>query len=153
MPVENDRTVTFPQFFEYEPISVGTDGGTYELDGEVLKALMIAANDFLPAGDQHTPCSRKREAQFYRVIRRQNVIFIYIHENFTYCGRSYPAFDSGVQYAISTDGRILRRLLDGMEGGPFDVSAPERQSDAGFIGEPGTSPMFEALWNTPPASG
>jgi hypothetical protein len=151
-PVGDDRTIIFPQFFEYDAIAVGAQGRTYELDGEVLKALTIAANDFLPAGDQRMPCHRKREAQFYRVIRQQNVIFVYIHDNPAYCGRSYPALDSGVQYAISTDGRILRRLFDGQEGGPFDIATP-KESAGGVIAEPGTSPMFEALGNNPAGSG
>lgn len=152
VPVENDRSVTFPQFFERDALAVGAAGEPYELDGETLKALTIAANDYLPPSDRDTPCWKRREAQLYRIIRQQNIIFIYIHENFVYCGRTYPALDSGVKYAISTDGRILRRIIDGQEGGLVGEAAIEK-SDAGFVGELGTSPTFEALWNTPATSG
>ncbi len=146
-PVQEDPSITFPQFFDKEALTVGTEGKSYELDGEMLRALTIAINDFLPSESHETPCWRRREAQLYRVIRQQNIIFIYIHENHVHCGRAYPALDSGAKYAISSDGRILRRLLDGQEGGPFDrVREP---GDAGFIAEPGTSPTFDALWNSP----
>ncbi len=150
-PVGDDKTITFPQFFENDATAVGVQGETFELDGEVLQALTIAANDFRPPGDQRTPCHHKREAQFYRVIRQQDVIFVYIHDNPAYCGRRYPALDSGVQYAISTAGRILRRMFDGEEGGPFDTTKPQA-SDGGFIGEPGSSPTFDTLWNRPSSS-
>jgi hypothetical protein len=151
VPVEDDKSVVFPQFFERDALTLGATGEPYELDGETLRAITIAANDFLPPGDQNTPCWRRRESQFYRIIRQQNIIFIYIHENHEHCGRAYPALDSGAKYAISTDGRILRRIRDGQEGGPFDVVTPEK-ADAGFFAEPGTSPTFEATWNTPDAS-
>ncbi len=151
VPVTDDRAITFPQFFEHDAISVGALGGANELDGETLKAVTIAANDYLPTSGPDDPCWRRREAQLFRVIRQKNIIFIYIHENFTYCGRTYPATESGIKYAISTDGRILRRIIDAQEGGL--VGAENIKSDAGFIGEPGTSPTFEALFNTPAVSG
>jgi hypothetical protein len=151
VPVEDDKSVTFPQFFERDALALGAAGEPYELDGETLRAVTIAANDFLPPESQDTPCWHRRESQFYRIIRQQNIIFIYIHENHEHCGRAYPALDSGAKYAISMDGRILRRILDGQEGGPFDVVTPEK-ADAGFIAEPGTSPTFEATWNTPASS-
>ncbi|MFL5346883.1 MAG: hypothetical protein ACJ8AT_19040 [Hyalangium sp.] len=155
VPVEHDPSIIFPQFFDTEPIMLDTQGTTYELDGETLRALTIAANDYLPTQSPDDPCWRRHEAQLFRVIRRQNIIFVYIHENFTYCGRTYPVADSGVKYAISTDGRILRRIIDAQEGGLVGAAAIEaiERSDAGFTGEPGTSPTFEALWNTPPGSG
>jgi hypothetical protein len=144
VPVQNDSSIVFPQFFEAEARAVGTEGQLYEVDGAVLSAVAVAASDFLHPADQGTPCRSRREAQLYRVIRQQNVVFVYIHENPAYCGHISPSLDSGVKYAISTDGHILRRVMDGQEGGPFD-NGPPRQDDAGFIGEPGTSPTFDAL--------
>jgi hypothetical protein len=147
-PVEDDRSIVFPQFFEQDPVAVGTPGGIYELDGEVLRAIMIAANDFLPPGGKNPPCRSRQEAHFYRVIRQGGIIFVYVHENHAYCGRQYPAPDSGAKYAISTDGRILRRVIDGQPMGPIDPVMPET-SDGGFLAEPGVSPTFDAIWNTP----
>lgn len=144
VPVEDDRSIIFPQFFEKDAIEVGSQGGPYELDGETLRALMIAANDFLPLGAQNPPCRNRREAQFYRVIRQSNIIFIYIHENPAFCGRQYPAMDSGVKYAISTDGRILRRILDGERMGPFDSATSDGGPPESLV-EPGSSPILEAM--------
>ena len=150
-PIEDDRTITFPQFFESEAIAVGAQGGTYELDGELLRALTIAANDYLPAGSNNPPCQNRQEAQRYRVIRRGDIIFVYIYEDHAYCGRHYPALDSGAKYAIGKDGRILRRVLDGQPEGS-DNPAPSLD-DGGFSAEPGVSPTFDALWNEPSDAG
>ena len=76
----------------------------YELDGELLRAVMIATRDLLgsntadllgPSSTQ--PCRSRMEAQSYRVIREGNIIFVYIYENHLYCGRPYPAPDSGAK--------------------------------------------------------
>lgn len=147
-PMEDDKSIIFPQFFENSPISVGEHDAPYELDGQVVHALALAANDYLPQGDEKVPCSNRQEAQFYRVIRKGDIIFIYIYENHAYCGRQYPARESGAKYAISTDGRILRRVLDGLPDSPPSpaATAPE---DGGFSAELGVSPTFEATWNAP----
>jgi hypothetical protein len=152
-PAGGDRTIVFPQFFEHAAITVGASGGTYELDGEILRAVAIAANDFLPPHDPPGPCHKRQEAQIYRVIRQGNVIFVDIRENHEYCGHRYPALDSGAKYAVSTDGRILRYVLDGAEGGPFDTgTSPGEVRGEEFTGELGSSPAFDALWNAPLSS-
>ncbi len=148
-PPEDDRSVVFPQFFEADAVAVAAQGKLYALDGETLRAITIAAHDFLPPDPQHASCRSRPEAYFYRVIRQEKIIFIYIYENHAYCGRRYPAPDSGAKYAISTDGRILRRVLDGHPLGPLDPGGASDASSGGFRAEPGTSPAFDALWNTP----
>jgi hypothetical protein len=56
--------------------------------------------------------------------------------------------DSGAKYAISTDGRILRRVLDGHPENPVGTSAPD--DDGSWIkAEPGVSLTFDAGENTP----
>ncbi|KFA91823.1 hypothetical protein [Archangium violaceum] len=82
------------------------------------------------------------------MIRRGDIIFVYISEDPEYCGRKYPALDSGVKYAISTEGRILRRLLDGQPERPIE---PELPDDSGrwIKAEPGVSQAFDAMWNPP----
>ncbi|MGZ3458887.1 MAG: hypothetical protein ACXU86_10345 [Archangium sp.] len=136
--VEDDRSIVFPQFFERAPVEVGVPGQPYQLDGVTLRAIAIAANDFLPPGGASAPCVDRQEAHVYRVIRRSEIVFVRIDENPEYCGRKYGGLDSGAKYAISTDGRILRRILDGMEEytGPADGSTP-------VPGEPGVSPSFD----------
>jgi hypothetical protein len=145
---EDDRSIVFPQFFAHEAIELGTPGKTYELDGEMLRALTIAANDFAPAGGHATQCRGKQEANLYRAIRQGGVIFIYVYEDEKYCGHSYPSLDSGAKYAIGADGRILRRILDGQPTGLVD-SAPSDGGDIGDLAEPGVLPGFDDPGDAP----
>jgi hypothetical protein len=150
VPVENDTSIRFSKLFESKSIRV-SDGESLDLDGEMLRALMIAANDFLPPGGKNRPCEYRQEAQHYRVLREGNIIFVYIYENNEYCGYRFASLDSGVRYAISTDGRILRRLFDVQ---PEDPSELIIDFDAGGWGppsRPGISPEFDARWNRPDA--
>jgi hypothetical protein len=83
---------------------------------------MIAANDRFAGSTQEQPCIDKRESHRYRVIRQEDIIFVRIDEDLDFCGLDYViSLDSGVEYAISTDGRILRRIFD---GDPMDDLSP-----------------------------
>jgi hypothetical protein len=115
IPAEDDESVIFALSVGRGLVKVEASGGTYELDGEVLQALMIVANDLFPAGTANSPCWARREAYTYRFTRRDDVIFVYVEENPAYCGRRFRAMDSGAKYAISKDGRILRRVIDGID--------------------------------------
>ena len=145
---EDDRSIVFPPFFEREAIEVGARGEPYELDGVTLRAIMVAANDFLPPGASNPPCRNRQEAQRYRVIRQGDIIFVSIQEDPAFCGARYPALDSGVKYAVSVDGRILRRISDGQP----DESSPLESPDAGrrkVQAEPGVPPALDDTWNDP----
>jgi hypothetical protein len=146
-----EPSIKFPRFYEQDPIKVGTGDRTFELDGAVLRAVQIAANDFIPPGTENPPCWATQVAHKYRVIRQGDIIFIRIDEDPARCGRQVMALHSGVQYAISPDGRILRRLLDGQPEGLFSPEAP----DAGHRGvpaRPGVVPGYEPIEETPPPS-
>jgi len=150
VPVEDDRTVVFPQFFDRAVGPVGMEGELYEVDGVMLRAVMIAANDFLPPGAKNPSCPNRQEAQSYRVIRQGNIIFVYVYENEAYCGGSSLALDSGAKYAISTDGRILRRVLDGHpDEGAWGVEATDAGSRK-VPSRPGVTPAYDSIWNKPP---
>jgi hypothetical protein len=142
VPVEDDSSIEFPRLYDHFPVAVGAQEEMYELDGEMLRALVIAFNDYLPPDTKDLPCADRKEAQFYRVIRQGNIIFVYIHENFVYCGRQYPVRHQGGKYAISTDGRILRRLIGDQPEGPIE---PETPDDGGrwISAEPGVSSVFD----------
>lgn len=127
VPVEDDRSIVFPQFFEQTAVEVGAQGAPYDVEGVVLQAVMIAANDFLPPNAKERPCEDRQESHRYRVIRQGNVIFVRIDEDPAFCGGGYVPLDSGAKYAISTDGRILRRVVDGEPESPPDRA----MSDAG----------------------
>lgn len=151
-PRADDTSIVFPEFFEHDAIEVGSRAQPFELDGETLRALTVVANDFRPSDDKDLPCPSRKEAQLYRVIRRENILFVYVYENAAYCGRQNPALDSGARYAISTDGHILRRLLDGHPERPIDESTP---GDGGgwLKSEPGASPTFDATTASQPDGG
>ncbi|HEX5750956.1 MAG TPA: hypothetical protein VFZ09_32320 [Archangium sp.] len=124
----------FPRFFERSTVQLSADGQPYELDGAVLRAIMIAANDFLPPGGKTQPCWKRQEAHRYRIIRQGDIVFVRIDEDLESCGLQYVSLDTGVTYAIHTDGRILRRVFDGQPG------AEPLPPDALDAGSPGSSP-------------
>jgi hypothetical protein len=103
------------------------------LDGVVLKAIMIAMNDYVRPNDREQICWGSPEAHRYRVIRTENIIFVRIVEDLEVCGLQYVVVDSGAAYAISTDGRILRRVFDGGLERGFAPVVPNRsmQQDGG----------------------
>lgn len=91
------------------------------IDGPTLRALQVAASDFFPAWGPPRACIDTPEAHSYYAVRRGELIYVAILQNPGYCGRAHSSLDSGVRYAISVDGRILRRLLDGEP----DLDTPE----------------------------
>jgi hypothetical protein len=136
--MEEDLSIVFPRFYEQATVSVGQGSEPFELDGETLRAISVAAQDLLPPVSKSTPCGSRLEARRYRVIRQGSIIFVRIDESPAYCGRMGPSMDSGANYAISTDGRILRRVIDG----ELDRASGLEAVDAGSQGtpaEPGTS--------------
>jgi hypothetical protein len=123
--IENDPSIAFPQFFSHPAVKVGDGSTPYELNGVTLQVIMIAANDFLPPTQKKKPCWDRQEAYRYRVIRQGNIIFVDISEDIEFCGLKYVSVDSGAQYAISTDGRILSRLIGAEPAGPIHATLPD----------------------------
>lgn len=83
------------------------------IDGPTLRALKVAADDFFPAWGPPRACIDTPEAHRYYSVRRGEIIYVAILQDPGYCGRAYSSLDSGARYALSVDGRILSRLLDG----------------------------------------
>ncbi len=121
--LEEDKSIVFPEFYASFPVVVGKPGQVYELDGVTLKALMIALADRYPPETQARSCWNRPESQVYRVIRQGDIIFVSLGPNPAACSPSMVLFDSGVEYAISVDGRILRRRFDGEPNGPLGEGA------------------------------
>ncbi len=109
--LEEDPSIRFPNFFEHSAISFGVGGQPYELDGVTLQALLTAVNDFLPPRGSDTQCRDRLEAHRYRVIRQDDIVFVQIEDDDEHCGLKYLSLDTGARYAISADGRILRRSV------------------------------------------
>jgi hypothetical protein len=147
---EEDESIIFPAFDTELPVAVGAGGHLYELDGVTLRALMVAANDYIPPSSQPRECWQTQEAQEYRVIRRGDIIFVRIGVSPYYCKKRVIPLDDGLRYAISTDGRILRRLATGQPDGsrfiPSDAgvrkSEPLSKEEMEFILSGQGAPSF-----------
>jgi hypothetical protein len=134
-----DKSIIFPEFSAEFPVVIGEKESPYELDGVTLRAIMLAANDYIPPSAQRRECWQTQEAQNYRVIRRGDLIFVGITVNPYYCKESLIPLDEGMRYAISIDGRILRRLATGEPEGSRLLS-----SDAG-VGKTSGQPVPKHL--------
>lgn len=144
-PAENDLSIIFPVSTGQGLVTVGEPGTTYQLDGEVLRALRIVEQDLFPLGGSERPCWAKPEAYTYRFTRRGNIIFVYVEEDLAYCHRQVPAMDSGAKYAISVDGRILRRVVGSEpDHGVWRLKTPEGGTVI-VITKPGVVPGPKAL--------
>jgi hypothetical protein len=114
------------QMLSHDSIMVGGP-----IDGPTFRALKIAADDFFPAWGGPRACIDTPEAYKYYAVRRGEIVYVALLQDPRYCGREYSSLDSGARYAISVDGHILRRMLDGEpesdtpEEGGFDAGGSE----------------------------
>jgi hypothetical protein len=115
--LEEDESIAFPNLSGADTIIMDEPGRAYELDGVTLQALTIASQDFIPSAARDQPCWNRPETYRYRVVRQEDIIFVGISVDPAACERKFLMLDSGVRYAISTDGRILRRLFTGEPDG------------------------------------
>jgi hypothetical protein len=148
VPVGDDTSIVFPDLVQGDAIRVGERGGTYILDGMTLQALQVAAHDFLPPGPEDRPCWERPEAYDYRVLRQGGIIFVHIHVAPGRCGREALTFDSGARYAISAEGRILRRVFEGEPEAPFVPASPDA-GEQEFTDEPGLSTVIKTPMDDP----
>jgi hypothetical protein len=111
--LDEDKSIVFPSVLSLGSTPVDEQGKMYELDGVTLQALRVATQDFLPHGSEEGPCWRRPEGHRYVIIRKDNIIFVQIYADTASCMRGLMMLDYGGEYAISTDGRILRRRLPG----------------------------------------
>ena len=136
-PAQEAPSVSVPTFLGGEKIDSRVDGFT-------LRAIQIAANDYRsPEPVPETPCWNTQPAQVYQALRRGDIIFVRIDYRPENCGEHTPVLDAGATYAVSVDGRILRRVFDGgpgaeeqKQGQPRGVIVPP--SEVGDVQAPKT---------------
>ncbi|CAM4378131.1 hypothetical protein [Corallococcus exiguus] len=126
---EGDRSIAFPPFYLQSAVQVGGEEQAYVLDGNLLRAVQVAMDDFFPKRSKDTPCWGRPEAYRYRVIRQGDVFFILIHEAPDACGNAFIGVDTGARYAVSLDGRVLRRSV----GAEPEVPLAPPDMDAGVL--------------------
>ncbi|MCP3166227.1 hypothetical protein [Myxococcus qinghaiensis] len=146
-----DPSIQFPDTPGQDAISLAAEGQPYVLDGAMLGALSIAANDLLPLESRERSCWNRQESYLYRVLRQGDVFFVSISANPTACGAEPRMLDGGAAYAVGMDGRILRRRFDGepetlVPGGSTPDAGTE--SDAGTSADAGI-PVGDTTWGKP----
>lgn len=146
-PIEEDASIVFPGFSDRAAVQAGAEGQPYELDGTTLRALAIAADDFLPPDSRERSCWNRQESYRYRVIQQGGIIFVEISADAEACKPGPGMLDGGAKYAISSDGRILRRLFDGEPEplparGVTDAGVPDTSSDSSI-------PVGDTTWGEP----
>jgi hypothetical protein len=95
------------------PVFDSTSHMEADLDGYVFQAIRIAANDYLSPDPAEPSCDRNQSSYGYRASRKGDIVFVRIDFKPENCGGNIDMLDGGASYAISVDGRILRRSLDG----------------------------------------
>ncbi|NNB90564.1 MULTISPECIES: hypothetical protein [Corallococcus] len=152
-----DRSIVFPEMFAREALTVAAPGQPYSLEGGLLQAMVVAADDFLPRQPEGRSCWSRREAHRFRLLREGGIVFIRMDLDPRACEPGGLSLDGGVTYAVRlSDGRILRRLHDGEPEGPLgpggpDAGVPTGPSDHPSIPVGDTSwgqqqPSFPAQW-------
>ncbi|WP_224362101.1 hypothetical protein [Hyalangium versicolor] len=119
-PVSQDSNIALPDLDDVAPSDI-------DLDGYTLQAIRLAADDFLNPDPTDLPCKDKQVSHRYLARRQGDVIFVRIDFKPANCGREFSPLDSGATYAISVDGRILRRAIDGLDS----YSSPPTPSSTG----------------------
>ncbi|WP_426734293.1 hypothetical protein [Myxococcus faecalis] len=138
---QEDLSISFPEALDApEQYSV--------VDGETLRALSIAANDFLPVEARERSCWNRQESYRYRVLKQGELFFVGISANPEACKLKPRMLDGGVRYAIDREGRVLRRHF---EGEPDAPSAPSLSPEAGSpVSLPDADiPVGDTTWGTP----
>lgn len=101
-----DRSIRVPAFDARTKLDTTIDGPT-------LQAIRLAAEDYAPPTSEPRACAHTQAAQLYKVSHQGDIIFVQVSRNPEACGGQGLALDAAARYAISRDGRILRRVLDG----------------------------------------
>lgn len=113
-PVPEDLSIVFPDFSTQQALSVGAPGTVSVLDGTLLRAMVLAADAFLPRDQEGRSCWNRREAWRFRILREGDLAFVRMDADPRACTPGVLLLDGGATYAVRlSDGRILRRLHDG----------------------------------------
>lgn len=154
---KEDETIVFPEFSSPVATVASQPGVSYGVDGATLQALLTAVNDFLSADSRDPSCCNRPDAWRYGVIRQGETFFIRIQADPAFCAGKLMMLDSGAKYAVSRDGRILRRLFTGQPDWTTGSTAPDAgdgRGDAGVSkasGDSDVAGVLESTWNEPRA--
>lgn len=146
---EYDESIRFPKALPSGGIRFGRTNERLLLDGEIIQAIMVAAKDFIPTSSRSN-CFTKPSDFFYGVLREGDIIFVSISPDYFSCERGPLPMDWGAKYAISNDGRILRRADDEEPDEPAPSSAPDAgESEDGGYRRTGELSDFAHVFSAP----
>jgi hypothetical protein len=135
-PHQYDESIRFPKALESPGLRLGRSEQRVRMDGAIVQAMMTAAQDFIPPHSEKFPCWTKPADFLFDVIREGDIIFVAISPDYFAqgCELEPAPMDWGAKYAISTAGRILRRMDDAEPDGTSPPSSPDAgaNEDAGY---------------------
>ena len=142
-PPQHDESIRFPKALKSPGLRLGQSEQRVRMDGAIVQAMMVAAKDFIPPHSENFPCWTKPADFLFDVIREGDIIFVAISPDYFIqgCELEPAPMDWGAKYAISTDGRILRRMDDGYD--EPDWTSPPSSPDAGENEDAGYRQLYD----------
>jgi hypothetical protein len=137
-PSEYDESIRFPKALDSGGAWLGKSNERVRIDGAIVQAMMVAAKDFIPSSGR-SGCFTKPGDFLYDVIREGDIIFVAISPDYFSCESGTGPLDWGAVYAISTDGRILRKA----DPEELDWTSPSSSPDGGETDDGGYSRKYE----------
>ncbi|MCY1046412.1 hypothetical protein OV208_34225 [Corallococcus sp. bb12-1] len=140
-----DRSIVFPDFSARTGLSTDAPGQMYALDGALLRAVVLAADAFLPREHEGRSCWNRRESYRFRILREGDIAFVRIDADPRACTPGPRLLDGGATYAVRiSESRILRSLHDGEPDGTTVPGNP----DAGTLDAPSDTsiPVGDTSW-------
>jgi hypothetical protein len=148
-----DESIKFPKALQSGGAILGKTNEKLIIDGAIVQAIMIAAKDFIPPSSGGDDCFTKPGDFDYDVFRDGDIIFVEISPNYYSCERGPWPMDWGAKYAISTDGRILRRAPSDEPDEPGEEIPSPSSPDAGENGDGGSRRLYDLPDLAPMISG
>ena len=106
-----------PEWYKHQDLSVkmpcdGKPEVDMVVDGPTLRALRLAADDWMPPPESKY-CEDTQAAHLFHVRHSGDIIYVDVVRDPAACGGQGYALHGNGTYAISRDGRILRRAVEG----------------------------------------
>ncbi|RKG79952.1 hypothetical protein D7V88_28135 [Corallococcus terminator] len=140
-----DPSIVLPDFSSRVALSTDAPEQMYALDGALLRAVVLAADAFLPPEHEGRSCWNRRESYRFRILREGDLAFVRIDADPRACTPGPRLLDGGATYAVRiSEGRILRSLHDGEPDGTPVPGSP----DAGVSATPPETsiPVGDTSW-------
>ncbi|KFE63204.1 hypothetical protein DB31_2797 [Hyalangium minutum] len=141
-PADEVPSIKVPQLLGVKATPVGVQDTLYRLDGTTVRALAIATQDFFSSSGQGKECWQNAGGHRYELFQQEGITFVHISADLVNCWQEFAPMDYGVTYAISAEGRILRRISSGEPDDPYRLpvldsggaTVPQDKDLSGMLG-------------------